>query len=359
MLDLREREWKPFYFNEIFTQIQRGKRLKKADHRIGNQPYVSSSAANSGVDGFISNSEKVRKFNNCLTIANSGSVGSTFYHRYTFVASDHVTQLKNPDFNRYVYLFLAPVVSRLAEKYSFNREINDLRINKEILLLPVDDNGKPDWEYMGGYIRNHERNLTQSYLEYAKEIIKECDVQDVVSLHEKEWREFSITNYFVPQRGREGNMASLAIGNTPLISAKKVDNGLKAFVCIPEERLHTGHAITLNNDGDGGAGLAYYQPFSFALDTHVTSLRPKEQISKYALIFVSSSITKQSERFGHGHAISDKRLRKMKIMLPITSDGEPDWEYMGQYTKLAFRHKLMKYLEYKKSDVNEPKTAKG
>ena len=358
MLDLRAKEWQPFYFNEIFTQIQRGKRLKKSDHKVGSKPYVSSSAANSGVDGFISNAEKVRKFNNCLTIANSGSVGSTFYHHYTFVASDHVTQLKNPDFNKYIYLFLAPVVSRLAEKYSFNREINDVRINREILLLPVDSESKPDWSFMESYSREHEQHCIDNYVKYVKKIVCECKVQSIIPLHKKEWREFNIVSYFTPQRGREGNMASLSVGETPLISAKKVDNGLKAFVSIPDERLHMGHAITLNNDGDGGAGLAYFQPFSFALDTHVTSLRPKEHLSKYALVFVSASITKQSERFGHGHAISDKRLRKMKIMLPATSDGEPDWEYMDQYTKIAVSHKLTKYLDYKELSTAEPKMSK-
>jgi len=165
-LPLKEKEWKPFRFNEIFGEIRRGKRLKKADHLKGEQPYVSSSASNNGVDAFVSNTHKVRKFRNCITIANSGSVGKAFFHQYEFVASDHVTQLKNPAFNRYIYLFLVPVVSRLAEKYSFNREINDIRINKEIILLPVCDSGKPDWEYMERYAKAITRNQLKTYLNH-------------------------------------------------------------------------------------------------------------------------------------------------------------------------------------------------
>ena len=117
--------WRAFYFTEVFTEIQRGKRLKKADHKIGNTPYVSSTSFNNGVDGFIGNDGSVRRFEDCLTLANSGSVGSAFYHRYEFIASDHVTQLKREGLDKYAYLFMIPLINRLSEKYSFNREIND------------------------------------------------------------------------------------------------------------------------------------------------------------------------------------------------------------------------------------------
>ena len=173
---LQEKEWQPFYFGDIFTQMQRGKRLKKDDHRVGKRPYISSTASNNGVDGFVSNKGGVRAFNNCLTVANSGSVGTTFYHTYEFVASDHVTQLKNSDFTRYVYLFLAPIISRLSEKYSFNREINDKRIKKELLLLPVDDNANPDWEYMEQCAKSIVQQQLSAYLRYYLDKTKRCVV---------------------------------------------------------------------------------------------------------------------------------------------------------------------------------------
>ena len=166
-VQLKEKEWKPFQFNSIFSEIKRGKRLKKSDHKAGKQPYISSTATNNGVDGFVSNVDRVRKFKDCLTIANSGSVGSTFYHKYEFVASDHVTQLKNVDFNEYIYLFLLPIISRLEEKYSFNREINDTRINKEVLLLPIDEYGNPDWHYMEQFAKLIVAEKIKLYLDYS------------------------------------------------------------------------------------------------------------------------------------------------------------------------------------------------
>ncbi len=165
---LQSKVWKEFYFKDIFCEIKRGKRLKKADHLSGDIPYVSSSSVNNGVDNFIANQTGVRMFSNCLSLANSGSVGSTFYHPYSYVASDHVTKLERSNFTKYIYLFLAAIIKRLEEKYSFNREINDTRISKEILMLPVDKNGNPDWNYMEQYTKNIMNLKLNSYLNFCK-----------------------------------------------------------------------------------------------------------------------------------------------------------------------------------------------
>lgn len=161
-------QWKPFCFTDVFTEIQRGKRLKKADHTEGAIPYVSSTALNNGVDGFVGNEGSVRKFEDCITIANSGSVGSAFFHQYEFVASDHVTQLKRKGLDKYAYLFMVPIINRLSEKYSFNREINDERIKREKLLLPVNKEGEIDFAFMSSFMQEVEADILKTTLKVFK-----------------------------------------------------------------------------------------------------------------------------------------------------------------------------------------------
>lgn len=161
-------QWKPFSFTEVFTEIQRGKRLKKADHTEGTVPYVSSTALNNGVDGFVGNEGSVRKFEDCITIANSGSVGSAFFHQYEFVASDHVTQLKRKGLDKYAYLFMVPIINRLSEKYSFNREINDERIKREKILLPINDKGEIDFDFMSSFMQEVEADILKTTLKVFK-----------------------------------------------------------------------------------------------------------------------------------------------------------------------------------------------
>ena len=166
MLQLNEREWAEFDIRAVFPEIKRGKRLKTADHIEGNIPYVSSSAMNNGVDAFIGNDGHIRKYENCITLANRGSVGTAFYHCYEFIASDHVTALQSSKLNKHSHLFVATMVSRLQEKYSFNREINDLRINREKVLLPVDEEGQPDYDFMEQYIREREKQRIAQCIEH-------------------------------------------------------------------------------------------------------------------------------------------------------------------------------------------------
>ena len=163
---LKNKAWAAFNLKDLFYIIQRGKRLVREHQQTGTIPYVSSTAMNNGIDDFISTKRTTREFSNCLTIANSGSVGSSFYQPSKFIASDHITHLKNDNYTMYVYLFIATMTKRMSEKYNFNREINDYRISKEKILLPTTDEGNPDYEYMEQYVKALMLGKYKKYLEY-------------------------------------------------------------------------------------------------------------------------------------------------------------------------------------------------
>ena len=157
---------------------------------------------------------------------------------------------------------------------------------------------------------------------------------DKLSLKNKDWKYFYLSDFFDFEKGNQNNMASLSTGTLPLVSAKKTDNGYKGFVSKEQKKVFRGEILTLNNDGDGGAGIAYYQPTSMALDSHVSALIPKSNLNKYHLLFVSMCITKQRKRFGHGYSINSNRLRAFKIMLPLGADyANPDWQFMEEYMR--------------------------
>ena len=177
------------------------------------------------------------------------------------------------------------------------------------------------------------------------------------SLDEKMWDAVELDSMFTFERGKEKNMASLAQGYIPLVSARKVNNGIKCFIDEPAKVIKGGNVISLNNDGDGGAGLAYYQPVDFALDTHVTALHPKEDISPDALICMTASISKQHAVFGHGRSISLPRAHRIQNMLPVTDSGKPDYEYMAEYTRQkreALLSKYRTYVEKRIAEMGEP-----
>lgn len=173
---LHEKEWGHFLIPDVFPNIQRGKRLKNADHVPGIIPYVSSTAKNNGVDDYVMATAGTRSFSDCISLANSGSVGTAFYEPFEFVASDHVTSLKREGTSKFVYLFLATTIERQGSNFNFNREINDARIKKVQVMLPVTDEGKPDYKYMEQYAKNM---MLRKYEQYLAFIDRQSSAEEV------------------------------------------------------------------------------------------------------------------------------------------------------------------------------------
>ena len=70
---------------------------------------------------------------------------------------------------------MIPLINRLSEKYSFNREINDERIKREKLLLPVTDTDEIDFHFMSSYMRSIEDSILGTVLEVFKDRVKETE----------------------------------------------------------------------------------------------------------------------------------------------------------------------------------------
>ena len=334
---LEEVEWKEFKFTDIFTKIQRGKRLTKGNQVEGDIPYISSTATNNGVDNFISNEEKVRKFDNCLTLANSGSVGSCFYQQYEFVASDHVTALQNKDFSKGVYLFLSSVIKRLEEKYSFNREINDARISRETVILPVDTTGNPNWQYMEDYVKRLELEQLENVLEYIyiyRTISFHKDFQKPKSV---EWKEFWLEDVCEIQSGIRLTQSDMTEGARPFIGATEFNNGITAFVSNTNKSLDSN---VLGVNYNGSVVKNFYHEYECVFSDDVKRLKVKDYAyqNKYVYLFLKQVILQQERKYAYGYKFNASRMKRQKIMLPVGQTGEPNYSYMIGH---------MKWLEFK------------
>ena len=67
---------------------------------------------------------------------------------------------------------MIPLINRLSEKYSFNREINDERIKREKLLLPVTDAGDIDFQFMSSFMKQIETDILSTTLATFKNRLK-------------------------------------------------------------------------------------------------------------------------------------------------------------------------------------------
>jgi hypothetical protein len=343
--ELENKEWIEFDLKDVFTEIQRGKRLKKADHIEGLQPYVSSTGINNGIDGYVGNKEKVRVFNNCLTLANSGSVGSCFYQPFPFVASDHITKLENKEIGKYTSLFIANLVSRLGVKYSFNREINDKRIKREKIILPTNNKGEPDYEFMEQYMRHKEQEKIEEYQGFVQKRLNDLKkTPKTISINEKEWGEFFIQDIAEILSGKDIYAKERIEGNTPYVSATANQNGIGYFVDNENKTLES-NCLSVNRNGS--VGYSFYHPYKALFGNDCRKLRLKKS-NKHIGIFVAQQITRQKGKYGYGYKMGTARLKRQKIMLPINENNEPDYVFMENYMRNLEYKKLSEYLEFKK-----------
>lgn len=339
-------EWKTFRFTEVFQEIQRGKRLTKANQTNGPKPYISSTSENNGVDAFIGNETGIRKFEDVLTLANSGSVGSTFYQQFEFVASDHVTALKSENADKYAYLFLSTVVKRLEEKYSFNREINDTRIKREKLILPADKEGNPNFQYMSDFVKKLELDKAQEVLEYiyiyiyirVKNILEEkvCEIS---------WKDFWIEDVCEIKSGVRLTKANQEIGLRPFVGASDSDNGVTAFVSNKNKSLD---ANVLGVNYNGSVVENFYHPYEAIFSDDVKRLKWKDEIygNKYTYLFLKQMILSQKIKYAYGYKFNGERMKRQKIMLPVTNTGLPDYNCMTSYMQKQELEQIFKILNY-------------
>lgn len=152
--NLKSRKWKYFEIEKDLFEVTGTKTtpliiLEKKGK--GNFPYVTTQATNNGVEGFYNFSTEE---GNVLTI-DSAVVGFCSYQKLKFSASDHVEKL-TPKFKLNVFnaMFLVTIINLEQFRYNYGRKFNQERIRKTNILLPTDDNGEPDWQFMEDYIKS-------------------------------------------------------------------------------------------------------------------------------------------------------------------------------------------------------------
>ena len=361
-MKLSDREWKDFVVPYVFQNIQRGKRLKKADHVSGIVPYVSSTANNNGIDAYIEATKGTRVFQNCISLANSGSVGSAFYEPFAFVASDHVTSLQRENTSRYVYLFLTAVLEQQKSNFDFNREINDLRIKKMRIMLPVDDNDEPDYLFMENYMKELMESKRKLYQKHIEQRLSELgvDIKSInakeynLDLESREWKAIPILTLFDDFSFGKISNASLCDKVThagiEYIGATNRNNGCLYFVekNSVKSKIQQGNCIGFIKDGDGSAGYAIYKKEPFVSTVNVC-YGYADWLNEYTGLFFVSAQDLIKNKYSHGYKRNQQHLRGDRVMLPVNATGKPDFAFMDECGRKMIAKKYVQYLSFLES----------
>ena len=161
-------KFKEFRLDEIF-EISGSKttpKLKLEEIGLGKFPYVTTQATSNGIAGFYNFwTEK----GNCITI-DSAVLGTAFYQKENFSASDHVEILR-PKFkiNEKVALYFATLLNRMARvlDYSYGKKRSQKALKNEKILLPT-LGGEINFSFMEKFIEELERERVEELDAYLR-----------------------------------------------------------------------------------------------------------------------------------------------------------------------------------------------
>ncbi len=142
-------EWRYFNYSDLFTNIQRGRRLIENDREDGDVLYFSASEENNGCTDRIANPLFVAADSIIYT-----TFGDAYYVSGEFTASDEVTIFGHGELNIMNGVFIATVMSKNKYKYSFGRKAFRNKFMFDLIPLPVDNDLNPNWKFMENYIRS-------------------------------------------------------------------------------------------------------------------------------------------------------------------------------------------------------------
>lgn len=336
------REWKPFNIVDLFEIKNTHSILKnEIDENSGNTPYVTASNENNGVHTYITYNEDLKESGNCIMIG--GKTLTITYQKEDFYSNDShnlALYLKNINYRtEKVYLFLiTALLASIGHVYNWGDSISSKSIKKDIIMLPTNKDGNPNFIYMENYMKNREiaiiASLTKLQSAKRSDVFQKINIQD--------WKNFHLYDVFEIDSGTKLDKAKMdtTAPKINFVGRSNFNNGIT-------QRVNEIQNLTPYSAGNltlalGGAylGSCFIQEEPFYTSQNVVVLIPKKDISFEAKQFIATTIFKESQ---NNYRAFIKELnahikKDFTIKLPAKADGTPDYEYMSEYIN-KIKHK--------------------
>lgn len=171
-MNLKNKKWKIFIIGEIFDEIINSKAYHKNQLNTSYKskfPYITRTKQNNGLELFV-NSEKKFNKNPENTIVFGAESGTFFYEPFEYITGNKMYFIKDIHFNKYNCLFLVSILNNVGEKFGYSLGLTASRLKNERIMLPVNEKGEPDYEFMSEYMKNIEKEQIKKYTTYLKKL---------------------------------------------------------------------------------------------------------------------------------------------------------------------------------------------
>lgn len=319
-------EWKEFRVGELFAQ-ERGKEKAPKQNEPGDCPLIQETNNNNGFDSMVVPTKIIK--GNSITVS-INYAQNVFYQADDFCASVNIAVLRNSHLNWYNSQFVCSVLRNAHQKFDYTSKISKELLNKEMIMLPVDKTGQPDWAYMESYMANLETKVAESLtmLQAAKDAEKK-------KVDTREWGEFRVGELFevkISKSVDKGGLEFAEDGEYDFIGRTPLNNGIQG-------RLNK-LKFEANQEGTYsiaqiGMHVCQYRERKWYASQNIFVLTPFAEKSHKANKFIATIITRYLDcAYGedtYATYPTAKTLPHLKIKLPVDKTGQPDWAYMESY----------------------------
>lgn len=342
---MNDQNWKIFYLKDLFT-IEKGTRLTIENRIPGNIPFVTAGHENQGVSSFIGNDD-LKVFKNSITI---DMFAEAFYRDYSFCCDDNIHVLTpKEEIDKYASLFIVTIINAGNKVWNYGKQYRLKTFERHKIMLPITEDGNPDYEYMKNYIKDAQNYKIKKYNEYIASRINELNHVDIEPLDSKKWEQFYIDELFNINSGKRLTKANMVPGNTPFIGASSSNNGITNYVG------NTNGSFDFNVLGvnyNGSVVENFYHPYGCLFSDDVKRFHLKNyEDNKYVLLFFKAIILKQKEKYMYGYKFNEERMRQQLILVPVNNENKPDYKYMEQYMINKEIELLTSYMEYLNTNI--------
>ena len=339
-----EKQWHDFVLGDLAT-IHSGHDIYAQERFSGNTPYVTAGSKCNGIGYFVGN-DNDSMATDSISVARNGAIGEAHYHPYkALYGNDCRRVVMSGVCNPLAQLFIAQCISNQRSTFSYSRKLGTGRLQNLHILLPVADSGEPDYEYMTEYVRKYREAMLKRYREYVKQRLMRIGVMvDISALNEKDWAEFTLGDLFTIGAGKRLETRNKIPGSRPFIGASDNGNGVTGFVGN-DNVSKDGNVLGVNYNG--APCIAFYHPYECLFTDDVKRLHLKNRSdNQFVLLFFSVVFVMQRVKYSYGYKFNEQRMKRQKLMLPVTDSGIPDWDYMEQYARNMMICKYRAYLDY-------------
>ncbi len=176
-----------------------------------------------------------------------------------------------------------------------------------------------------------------------------------LDLRNREWKKFKLGSIFEIENCKCSKVSTLNKGSVSYVGATNKNNGVLKYVELNEKLITKGNCIVFICDGEGSIGYSVYKSEDFIGSTTVKVGR-RDELNRYNATFITSIADKVRSKYSFGFKRNETHLKNEMLILPITSDGEPDYAFMEAYMRQKEQKKLKEYEHYITKCLNQLST---